>query len=71
MEVSVQEKERKLFHRRARKVRKSYEYLNYFWPARANRHWLYHEMKSGRARLRIISLAKRSSQKESGFRFSR
>ena len=32
---------------------------------------MYHEIKSGRARLRIISLLKRSTQKESGFKLSK
>jgi len=39
--------------------------------ARAKRQDVYQDMKSGRSRLRIISLLKRSSQNDRGFRFSR
>ena len=42
-----------------------------FGRAWANRHSVYQEIKSGRPRFRIISLLKRWSQNESGFRLSR
>jgi predicted secreted Zn-dependent protease len=43
----------------------------YFFLAWAKRQAVYHEIKSARPRLRIISLPKRSSQKDSGLKVSK
>jgi hypothetical protein len=43
----------------------------YFRAACASRHAVYQEIKSGRPRFRIISLLKRWSQNDRGFRLSR